>query len=149
MEDLLYFMKIKRIDKTNYLDFYRQFSIVKDFKISSKISFYELSEIKYWIDNPRDNLLYGVFEKNNCIGFCFCKIISNHWALIDNFYISPPYRKNKLGHKLQIFIEAKLKRNKIKYISRVTKANNFGMHKFLTKTGYRKQEKYLWFDKFL
>lgn len=142
-------MKIKRINKNNYLAFYKKFSKIKDFSVSNKILFYELEEIKYWINHPKENLLYGIFEKNICIGFCFCKIISSHWALIDNFYIFPLYRKNKLGHKLQIFIENKLRDKKIKYLSRVTKVDNLGMHKFLLKTGHKLQGKYIWFDKFL
>lgn len=144
-----FIMKIKRINKKNYVNFYNQFSKIKDFKVSKKILFYEINEIKYWIENPKLNLFYGVFEKNKCLGFCFCKIMSNHWALIDNFYISPEYRGNKLGVKLQKFIEIKLKNKNIKYISRVTRNNNRSMKKFLTKNNYKKTGQYTWFEKFL
>lgn len=143
------FMTIKRINKKNYKTFYNKFCKIKDFKISEKILFYEISEVEYWIKSPKSNLLYGIFDKDKCLGFCFCKIISNHWALIDNFYISPEYRKNKLGDKLQKFIEKQLKDRNIKYVSRVTKSNNIGMHKFLSKTGYVKSGEYFWFEKFL
>lgn len=142
-------MKIKKINKKNYINFYNQFSKIKDFKVSEKISFYEISELRHWINNPNSNFLYGIFEADKCLGFCFCKIMSDHWALIDNFYICPENRKNKLGHKLQKFIEEKLKARKIKYVSRVTRSDNAGMHKFLFKTGYNKSGEYLWFEKFL
>lgn len=144
-----FFMKIKRINSTNYIKFYNQFSKVTDFKVSENILFYEISELKHWINNPKSNLLYGIFDKDKCLGFCFCKIMSNHWALIDNFYICPESRKNKLGYKLQKFIEKKLKNKNIKYVSRVTRNNNIGMHKFLSKTGYIKSGEYFWFEKFL
>lgn len=142
-------MIIKRISKKNYIKFYKEFSKIQSFKVSNKILFYEQKEIKLWLNKPKDNLLYGIFYNKKCVGFCFCKIMSNHWALIDNFYIVPEYRKNKLGNKLQKFIEIKLKKRNIKYISRVTKSNNFGMHKFLKKTGYKKAGKYFWFEKFI
>lgn len=149
MAKLKYFMIIKRINKNNYIKFYNEFSIIKDFKVSEKIPFYEKKEIKFWVSKPKDNLLYGIFDKNKCVGFCFCKIISNHWALIDNFYIHEGYRSRNIGSKLQLYIENKLRRRKISYISRVTRDNNISMHKFLLKNGYSQQEKYIWFDKFL
>lgn len=144
-----FFMVIKRINKKNYINFYNQFSIIKDFKVSEKITFYEKKEIEFWVSKPKDNLLYGVFNKNKCVGFCFCKIISNHWALIDNFYINVEYRSKNIGSKLQSYIENKLKRRNISYVSRVTRDNNISMHKFLLKNGYAQQDKYIWFDKFL
>ena len=142
-------MKIKRINKNNYLDFYKKFSKIKDFQVSKKILFYELKEIKYWVENPKDNLLYGIFDKDECVGFCFSKIISNHWALIDNFYICEEYRFKKIGSLLQKHVETILKKRKIEYISRVTKETNKSMQKFLIKNKYIQQEKYVWFDKFL
>lgn len=143
-------MKIERINKYNYQDFYKKFCKIKDFKVSKKIAFYEFKEIQFWINKPKDNLLYGVFDKKNeCIGFCFCKILSNHWALIDNFYICKDYRKDKIGTFLQKSIEKELKRRNIKYISRVTRHDNLGMHKFLNKTGYKPVGKYIWFEKFI
>jgi GNAT superfamily N-acetyltransferase len=142
-------VKIKRISKNNYLDFYKRFHKIKDFKVSKKMLFYELEEIIYWINHPKENLLYGIFDKNICIGFCFCKIISNHWALIDNFYILPEYRNKNIGTKLQKYIEKILKLKGINYISRVTRSNNYKMHSFLMRNKYKKHHEYIWFDKFL
>lgn len=149
MEKQKSIMKIKKISKKNYLNFYKYFSKIEDFKVSNDILFYELKEIKYWIENPKNNLLYGIFDGDKCCGFCFCKIISNHWALIDNFYISKEYRCKKLGKKLQNHVENILKKRKISYVSRVTKQDNLTMQKFLNKTNYKKQGIYIWFDKFL
>jgi len=142
-------MKIERINKNNYQSFYNKFSKIKDFKVSKKILFYEQTEIKEWIKNPKQNLLYGIFTKDVCVGFCFCKIISNHWALIDNFYVCEAYRRYHLGSKLQKYVEKKLRHRGIKYISRVTKKDNIVMQRFLNRTGYKSVGDYVWFEKFL
>lgn len=142
-------MKIKRIDKQNYKNVYNKFSKIKAFKVQEKILFYELKEFKYWINNPKENLLYGVFDGEECVAFCFCKIISNHWALIDNFYVCEEYRFKNLGSLLQVYIEKKLKSKNISYVSRVTREDNFGIHKFLLKHNYKMHKKYIWFDKFI
>lgn len=142
-------MKIIRVNKHNYKLLFDTFSKRKDFKVNDRISFYEIEEIEEWTKKPKDNLLYAVTYENRLIAFCFCKIISNHWALIDNFYVEPLFRNKKIGKKLQDFIELKLKNLKIKYVSRVTRSNNIKMHRFLNKTGYSKRDSYIWYDKFL
>ena len=149
MEKQRFVMIIKRINKNNYINFYKSFCKIKNFKISNEILFYELKEIKHWVNTPKNNLLYGIFDQNKCYGFCFCKIMSNHWAIIDNFYIDPKYRKNNLGSNLQAYIEKKLKQKNIKYISRIVEEKTISTRIFLKKTGYTKRKKYIWFDKFL
>jgi len=142
-------MIIKRVDKDNYLSLYKEFSKIKDFRVNSKVTFYELEEIEEWIKNPKENIFYAAFQNEKLVGFCFCKIMSNHWALIDNFYVKPEFRNKNIGKKIQLFIENKLKKANIKYISRVTRSNNIKMHRFLSRTGYSKRDSYVWYDKFL
>ena len=142
-------MKLVKIGKKLSGKFTEIFSATNALFVNEKIGFYEPCEISDWVKNPKNNILYGVERRGKLIGFCFAKIMSPHWALIDTFYIKPDSRMCGAGRMLQTGIEAILKKRGIKYISRVTRSDNSGMHKFLEKSGYSKRDNYTWFDKFL
>lgn len=142
-------IRITKLNKDLVDIFYKTFSIEDDFKVNDKISFYEKKEIFEWIGNTKDNLFFIVTVDNRFAGFCFAKVISFHWAIIDAFYIKPEYRRLGLATKLQRFLEKKLREKKIKYASRTPRSNNTKLHNFLEKTGYIKRQNYTWFDKFL
>jgi len=130
-------------------DLIYSFSSLPDFKVNDKIVFYEKKEIKEWLENIWDNKFALLFVNKKIAGFCFYKLMSYHWALIDNFFIKKEYRRDGYGTKLQEFVENNLKESGIFYISRTTRANNNLMHAFLNKTGYSNRGDYTWFDKFL
>jgi len=49
------------------------------------IRFYEHRELEEWITAPKENLLFVLDEGGEIAGFFFCKIMSSHWAYLDNF----------------------------------------------------------------
>jgi len=141
-------MKLVRITAPKLANFVGEFSDTPGLAVNDKIGFYEPCELRAWMSKPKDNLLYAVLVGGRYAGFCFAKVMSPHWAMIDTFYIKPRYRRGGVGSFLQRGVEAAL-RGKVKYVSRVTKADNAGMHAFLDRTGWAKRDSYVWFDKFL
>ena len=141
-------MRLVRIDKARLDGFTAAFAHAPELAVNDKVGFYEPCELKSWVAKPRDNLLYAVLVGTQYAGFCFAKVMSPHWALIDTFYVRPSHRRGGVGTFLQRNMEAVLKR-KVKYVSRVTRADNAGMHAFLDRTGWKQRQQYVWFDKFL
>jgi GNAT superfamily N-acetyltransferase len=142
-------MRMQRIGARNIPEFTRAFSGVRELAVNSKIGFYGPEELKAWTKKPKDNLLYVCVYGGKYVGFCFAKIMSPHWALIDTFYVKPDMRRFGIGIFMQRFIDAEIKKLGLHYISRVTRLDNDVMHKFLEKAGYSKRDKYTWFDRFI
>jgi GNAT superfamily N-acetyltransferase len=141
-------MKFVRVGKRQLARFVSEFSGVTDLNVNDKVGFYEECELRAWVKRPSENLLYVAEYGGRYAGFCFAKIMSPHWGLIDTFYVKQEFRKIKVGSFLQHRIELAL-RGKVKYISRVTRSDNHGMHAFLKKQGYTARDQYTWFDRFL
>jgi hypothetical protein len=62
------------------------------FRVSEAIHFYEERELSEWIARPEENILCVALSGSEIIGFCFCKVMSYHWAMLDNFYVKPGSR---------------------------------------------------------
>ena len=140
-------MKFVRINKKDLGRFEKTFSNAKELCVNEKISFYEPCELLAWVKRPSENLLFAVEIGGQYAGFCFAKIMSPHWAMIDTFYVAPAFRKLGVGGFMQKKIDCIIRKSGIKFISRVTKSRS--MKKFLPKMGYSKRDKYVWFDKFV
>ena len=54
------------------------------FEISPAIHFYEKTELQEWLNTPRDNVLLVAEESSQIVGFLYAKIMSHHWAMLDN-----------------------------------------------------------------
>lgn len=141
-------MRLVRITAARLGGFTKEFAATAGLAVNDKIGFYEPNELKAWMAKPKDNLLYAVVVGSRYAGFCFAKVMSPHWALIDTFYVKPDHRRGGVGTFLQRGVEAALK-SKVKYVSRVTRSDNAGMHAFLGQTGWSRRDSYVWFDKFL
>lgn len=101
-------MKIK-IRFANKNDINKIFTLGKgtsEFAVSKYIKFYEKSEIKQWIKERRNNIIILAEQNSNIIGFMYCNIMSNHWAMIDNFYILSKFRnKGFKEHSNYIWVD--------------------------------------------
>ena len=142
-------MQFVRISARQLKEFVATFGRTDELAVNNKIGFYEPCELAEWMKKPKENLLYSTKYGGKYVGFVFAKIMSPHWALIDTFYVKPDMRKFGVGRFMQNNIDAAIKKMGVKYISRVTREDNAGMHKFLGKLGYSKRDTYAWFDKFL
>jgi GNAT superfamily N-acetyltransferase len=120
-----------------------------EFSVSNKIRFYEKDEIAKWV-NERENNIVIVAESNSVIiAFAYCKLMSHHWALVDNFFVMPEFRKIGIGSKMEDFLEKELVKRKINYVSRLVKPDHRNSRKFLKVKGFKEHDKYIWIDKLL
>jgi len=70
------------------------------FGVSPQIWFYEREELIEWIASPEDNILLVLDDDGRIKGFLFCKVMSSHWAYLDNFYVHPSCCGHGHGHLL-------------------------------------------------
>lgn len=83
------------------------------------------------------------------MGFLFCKVMSIHWALLDNFYVLPSARGNGVGAALLDSLKQILIEREIKYLSALFREQDAETPSFFQKFGFQRQMEYLWMDVFL
>ena len=120
------------------------------FSVSPSIRFYEREELIEWAQLREENHLLVVTLREAIVGFCFCKVMSPHWAVLDNLYVAPEHRKKGLGRLLMWALTARLKRRKIKYLSALTHVDlKGGTTSFMRTAGFRLGNLYHWQELFL
>ena len=120
------------------------------FSVSPNIRFYERGELIEWAQLREENHLLVVTLQEAIVGFCFCKVMSPHWAVLDNLYVAPEHRKKGLGRLLMWALTARLKRRKIKYLSALTHVDlKGGTTSFMRTAGFRLGNLYHWQELFL
>ena len=119
------------------------------FAVSKKIKFYEKKEIKQWIQGRKNNIVLIAETNSKIVGFAYVKIMSWHWAMVDNFYVLPAYRRKGIGSLIEKSLESELRKKGISYVSRLVKPSHKTSMKFLEKRNFKKESNYAWFDKFL
>ena len=119
------------------------------FAVSEKIRFYERQEIEEWIATRGDNLLLVVEYDAQIAGFLFCKIMSYHWAMLDNFYVSPKFRGQSLGKMMLYDLELRLKKRRVQYLSTLVEQNATKLSRYIRGHGFTPTTTYCWHEKFL
>lgn len=142
---------ITRRARKEDLDKIIQLSIeTAEFIVNEKITFYEYSELEYWISDQVNNiLLVSVNSKSDIIGFLFCKIMSPHWALLDNFYVTCNSRNRIIAKNMFMELEDILKCSHIQYLSVLIKEHHSRTMEICKMMDFEQRAKYFWFDKFL
>jgi GNAT superfamily N-acetyltransferase len=141
-----------RVRKATSRDVEKLFSIgMSDsaFSVSPRIPFYEKGELAYWISRSRDNLLLVVEMNGSIIGFTYAKLMSWHWALIDNFYILPSFRKEGVGKILWNACIQNLRSKGIKYVSTIVRRKDTIAIAFLQSLGCKVCGDYVWTERFI
>lgn len=127
---------------------YEMGSKEESFAVSPKARFYEEDDLRNWIENPgRDILLVAEIE-NEIVGFLFCRIIRNSWAMLDNILVSALRRKQRVGtHLLQKCLDL-LKHKGIRYVGAIAREGN-DLEFFINKGGFESGYKFIWIEKYL
>ena len=118
------------------------------FKVNEKILFYEHAELIEWVNNPRENILlvarpvYG----SDLAGFLFCKVISHHWAMLDNFFVKQQFRCKGCGKLLLVGLSLQLRQRGIEYLSTLANVSDYKLIEMLPRFGFKQQKTYSWFD---
>lgn len=119
------------------------------FQVSSRIPFYEPAEVEEWIGKPGDNLVCVADTGAEVVGFLFCKIMSYHWALLDNFYVAPEHRDGVIGTTLLQELIHRLKNRNILYLSSLVEHDRAAIGAWLNNRGFLRSKRYDWYELFL
>ena len=117
------------------------------FGVSPRIRFYEREELAEWIAAPEGNVLLVVDDGGEIGGFCFCKLMSSHWAYLDNFYICPRSRGHGHGRFLIQALLDLLQKKKIAYLSTLTVTSDTFLAGYFRAHGLTPGKTYLWLER--
>ncbi len=119
------------------------------FGVNERIRFYEREELVEWFASPDENLLLVIENNGDLAGFCFCKIMSFHWAYLDNFYVSPTSRGQGYGHLLMQALLDLIRERKIAYLTTLVAESDTFLTAFFGKCGLVTEKTYVWQDRFV
>jgi GNAT superfamily N-acetyltransferase len=121
----------------------------KNFAVSEQIPFYEKEELQEWVDSPRDNILCVAESESTVVGFFFCKVMSCHWAILDNFYIAKEHRGDGGGWILLGALFTRLRARNIVYLTTLVEHDRTQLHELTKHYGFQQAKSYDWFELFL
>lgn len=119
------------------------------FAVSARIPFYEDEELRQWIREPGENLLCVAAADGRILGFFYCKIMSSHWALLDNFYVVPGVRGGLVGPTMFQELARRLRSRRIAYLSALVEHERRGLARVMRRYGFQPCHTYDWFELFL
>ena len=119
------------------------------FQVSEKIPFYEREELVEWAGNPSDNLLFVAQAEGRLCGFFFCKVMSRHWAMLDNFYVAPQDRSTRTVLHLRAALQNELQARGIGYLSILVALDDQPLAKRMLQHGFTRSRDYGWMEMFL
>jgi len=119
------------------------------FGVSPAIRFYERRELEEWIAAPEENLLFVLDDDGQIAGFFFCKIMSSHWAYLDNFYVRPESRGRGFGRLLMDELSCQLKRQRIAYLSTLVDKEDAFLAGYFRECGLVAEKTYVWQERFV
>ena len=119
------------------------------FGVSPAIRFYERRELEEWIAAPEENLLFVLDEGGEIAGFFFCKIMSSHWAYLDNFYVRPASRGRGYGRLLMQALLSQLKNQRIAYLSTLVDKQDSFLAGYFGSCGLVAEKTYVWQERFV
>jgi GNAT superfamily N-acetyltransferase len=119
------------------------------FEVSGNIRFYEEAELREWIAHPIDNILVVAEVDGSIVGFFFCKVMSWHWAMLDNFYITPNARDGRTSSQLFKALLDRLQTRRIKYLTSLIEVGRPSLRRFLRMNGFHATKDYEWHELFL
>jgi len=119
------------------------------FSVSEKIRFYERDELIEWISKPDENILLAAVVDGRIAGFLFTKIMSWHWAMLDNFYLHPAQRGKQIGQRLLEELFKQLRARKIQYVSTLISTEEPELIAYFRRQNFDAGKSYVWCDRFL
>ncbi len=140
---------IIRVAKTEDIDAIYEIGINEEgFLLSKNTKFYGKNFLKNWIKNPYNDILIVAQFKDKIVGFLFCRIIRNSWAILENIAVIPQKRMMKVGSLLLEVCLNLLLDNGIDYISGIIREGNKN-EKFFGKKGFSFGNKFVWIEKYI
>jgi ribosomal protein S18 acetylase RimI-like enzyme len=119
------------------------------FMVSERIRFYEKAELEEWIASPANNILLVADSSESIAGFLFCKVMSYHWAMLDNFYIRPEFRGRQYDMPMMRELLDRLHLRGLSYLTTLTAIDHPALARYLKRFGFRTATIYQWNELFL
>ena len=119
------------------------------FRVSPGIRFYEREELVEWVAMPENNLLLVLDTGDDVMGFLFCKLMSSHWAYLDNFYVHPAARGHGYGKLLMQALLDILRDRKISYLSTLVAEHDPHLSRYFESGGLAIERTYWWLERFV
>ena len=119
------------------------------FSVSDRIRFYEKAELEEWIASPHDNILLVAESLEGIAGFLFCKVMSCHWAMLDNFYVRPEFRGHQYDVVMMQNLLNRLHKQEVSYLTTLTSLNQPALPRYLKRYGFQMATTYQWNELFL
>lgn len=122
---------------------------VRAFEVSAEIPFYEQAELEEWAADSRHNALAVAECQGMLAGFFFCKMMSWHWAMLDNFYVAPGAGSAATAASLWSFLQQELKRRRIVYLTALVEEERKPLVRLMRQRGFRAGKGYRWMEYFV
>lgn len=121
------------------------------FSVTPRVRFYDREELVEWIDNPEGNILLIMrrLDDRAPVGFCFCKVMSKNWAMLDNFFVLPEYREQGFGQELINALRMEIRKRRIGYVSCLVEVGKIRTVNRLNRYGFGPGKVYEWRELFL
>jgi len=116
------------------------------FAVSDSIRFYEAYELREWIEDPVHNVLLTVLPDDVVGGFAYCKLMSSHWALLDNFYCTAAAASNGAGLELFHALQTRLRSTGHAYLTTLVRSDHTTLMRLCQRLGFSKRDDYRWMD---
>lgn len=115
------------------------------FSVSGEITFYERSELQEFIEDSNWEL--GIALVNSkIVGFLSVHRMSNHWAMLDNFYVSPPERGTGVSRFMYKWLLETTQTWNSSYLTSLVDVEDSTTAKLLIRQSWSPQKRYQWFD---
>jgi GNAT superfamily N-acetyltransferase len=116
------------------------------FTVSAAIPFYEDYELMEWITDPTHNIVMVLTVSAAVEGFLFCKLMSSHWALLDNLYICRTVANQGGGRELFDALLSRLRQLGRSYLTILTRSDRAALTRLCVRNGFTRRDDYVWMD---
>jgi len=116
-------------------------------KVSDKTAFWTKKELINWVNKSQYPLII-VENEGKIIGFIFFTV--HHptgKATLENILVSQKYREKGIGTKLIKISLKELKKQGVRYICALARADNEDMVNFLLNNSFKDGYEFIWFEK--
>lgn len=119
------------------------------FAVSDQIKFYEEVELCEWIADPKHNIVLVLTLDGAVEGFLFCKLMSSHWALLDNLFVRRTAALHAGGATLLNALQDRLRVSGRSYLSILIRNDRPALVRIAGANGFVSRDVYQWMDRFL
>jgi ribosomal protein S18 acetylase RimI-like enzyme len=116
------------------------------FAVSSESRFYTKDYLENWITNPEDDVLLVAEARNAIVGFLFCRVNHNDWAMLENIAVSTSSRRQGTGTALLRECLRRLRERGIDYIAGIVREGNSNLDFFLS-SGFVPGHRFVWIER--